>query len=956
MSQPRTRKILSLLPALLLTAVLVALGGLSILRKVETFQPIGFEAHRAPGAWVVDRVSSEATGLRSGDQIVLVDGGQLGAPSEVRERLVATEEVDLMVLRGGAMATFSYQRPALEFDWAYMVQVLLGLTYLLIGLFTLVRSQRQPGRLFFRWCLASAAVYLLTTPTVFDLLGKAIYVVDGWALLLLAPLTLHLFLVFPRPLTEARRLHRWLPFLYLPAAFLAAVQADQSFFAGRYISGPPSVEAAALQGRLEIYHLVAFVIASVLVLAFRLSAANEAAERRQLRWITLGVTGGYLPYILFNVVPTALAMPRPEWLELASVLPLALLPLTFAYAILRYKLWDLSIIVRDSIAYSLTLLMGVLGFALINLALRRGLPADLATARHLLSFVAGISIAGLMIPTRKGIGSSLERFQYRGRFEQRRALSGLGEQLLHERRLDPLCSKLLDQLEESLELVELNLFLTQHGALVPVRPRPELPAQLSFDDFGEDLWEREVESVAGAELSDGKPSPSQLLFIHGYRYAFPLTVRNHRVGVLLTSYKLGDIPLSSEDVDLVRQVANQAALALENAQLLEELHHRLDEVVRLESYNQGIIESSPAGIAVLGEDGRVSSCNLTFAALVGRERRAVRGRSVENLLPVELPPPGSGLKEELVTLPGGAERTLQFSVAELAALDSERQRILVVHDVSERVELERELKQKDRLASLGMLAAGVAHEVNTPITGISSYAQMLLEDTSPDDPRYAMLQKVERQTFRASRIVNSLLDFSRDRKAEVRMLDLRTVVRETFELLADRLREADVELELALPEEPIEVHGSDTELQQVFTNLGINAADAMSAREPGTARLTVTMDRSDRRARVCVADNGEGMMHEQLDKIFQPFFSTKLASGGTGLGLSISYEVVRRHGGELRVSSVPGEGSRFVVELPTGVSHHATASAGGDRLRADGSNVQHETSGGNETHGRDEVG
>jgi hypothetical protein len=950
MSQTSPRKIFSLLPALLLTALLVALGGLSILRKVETFQPIGFEAHRAPGSWVVDRVSGETTGLLAGDQIMLVDGEQLGAPQEVRTRLVATPEVDLMVLRGDAMAALTYQRPGIDLDLPYLVQVLLGLTYLLIGLFTLVRSRHQPGALFFLWCLASAAVYLLTTPTVFDAVGKTIFVADGWALLLLAPLTLHLFLAFPRPLGDARRLRRWLPFLYLPAAFLAVVQLDQNFFAGRFISGPPSVEAAALLGRLEIYHLVTFVIASLLVLAQRLSAASDAAERRQLRWITLGVAGGYLPYILFNVVPTALAMPRPEWLELASVVPLALLPLTFAYAILRYKLWDLSIIVRDSIAYSLTLLVGVLGFALINLALRRGLPADLTTARNLLSFIAGITIAGLMIPTRKGIGSSLERFQYRGRFEQRRALAGLGEQLLHERRLDPLCSKLLDQLEESLELTDLNLLLVQRGVLVPVRPRPELPAQLEFSDFGDALWERKVESVAGAELSDGRPSPSQLLFIHGYRYAFPLTVHHHRVGVLLTSYKIGDVPLSSEDVDLVRQVANQAALALENAQLLEELHHRLDEVVRLESYNQGIIESSPAGIAVLGEDGRVSSCNLTFAALVGRERRAVRGRSIHTLLPVTLPAAGSGLKEELVTLPGGAERTLQFSVADLAAIDSERQQILVIHDVSQRVAMERELKQKDRLASLGMLAAGVAHEVNTPITGISSYAQMLLEDTPRDDPRYAMLQKVERQTFRASRIVNSLLDFSRDRKAEVHALDLRAVVRETFELLADRLAEAGVELELNLPDEPVEVTGADSELQQVFTNLGINAADAMSSREPGTARLTVTMDRTAGLARVCVADNGEGMTREQLDKIFQPFFSTKLAAGGTGLGLSISYEVVRRHGGELRVTSVAGEGSRFVVELPS-----TTTSADGAEV-ADHSDIHHETSGGNETHGRDEGG
>ncbi len=916
MSRQRALKLGRWILPLLLTAVVVALGGLSILRKVESFQPLGFEARRAPGAWVIEGEPEAATGLRAGDQILLVDGAQVGVPAEVRERLIATPDVALVVLRDETMTTVTYRRPNLDLDWPYLVQVLLGLAYLLIGLFTLVRSRRRPGLLFFLWCVTSAAVYLLTKPQIFDRVGKAIFLADGWALVLLAPLTLHLFLVFPTVLGAGRKLRRFLPLLYLPAVFLAAVQIDQGLFAGRFFSGPPSTESLLLQGRLEIYHLVAFVLTSLLVLAYRLSGRLDVGQQRQLRWIAFGVAGGYLPYIVLNVVPTALSLPRFEVLELASVVPLALLPLTFGYAILRYKLWDLDIVVRDTIAYSLTLLIGVLGFALINLGLRRGVPQDLVTARHLLSFIAGLSIAGLLVPTRKTIASSLDRWQHRGHYEQRRSLLSFADQLLHERRLDPLCSTLLDRLEESLQLGDLNLYLSQGEVQVAVRPRVDLPARLSFDALGDEFWERDVEAVPSAELSSGKPSPVQRLFMAGYRYAFPLSVRSHRVGTLLVGYKQGVVPLSSEDVDLVRQVANQAALALENAQLLEELHQRLDEVVRLQQYNQGIIESSPAGIAVLGADDRVASCNLAFAALLARQRSQVRGQAIGDLLPVALPSPGSGLVEEQITLQEGQESSFQLSVAELGALDGERQRILMVHDVSERVELEKELKKKDRLASLGMLAAGVAHEVNTPITGISSYAQMLLEETPVDDPRHSLLRKVERQTFRASRIVNSLLDFSRDRREQVRTLDLRAVLRETFDLLADRIHESAVALELRLPEAEVPVEGSDTELQQVFTNLAVNALDAMDTLEPGAGQLSVTVEVSAQLAQVVVSDNGEGMSREQMEKIFQPFFSTKLASGGTGLGLSISYEVVRRHGGELKVSSVAGEGSRFVVELP----------------------------------------
>jgi signal transduction histidine kinase len=393
------------------------------------------------------------------------------------------------------------------------------------------------------------------------------------------------------------------------------------------------------------------------------------------------------------------------------------------------------------------------------------------------------------------------------------------------------------------------------------------------------------------------------------------------VGLLVCGYKLDEKPLNSEDLELMRQVLNQTALALENAQLLDELHQQLEEVLRLKQYSEGIIQSSPAGIAVLGrpeqaETGEprrvVLSANLAFAALVGRERRALLGEDVREVLPVDLPGPGQGMCEaRLCSGPGVPERYLQLSVAELGQGEA-RQSILMVQDVSERVRIERELKEKERLASLGMLAAGVAHEVNTPITGISSYAQMLLEETPEGDPRHDLLRKMERQTFRAARIVSSLLDFARNRKGEHRSVDLASVLATAVDELADKARERGVEIHWHLPAEELVVEGSETELTQVFVNLVGNAVDAMGG--GGDLTLGLAVDGSSVQA--SVEDTGTGIDPAALGKIFQPFFSTKLAQGGTGLGLSISYEIVRRHGGELTVSSRPGEGSRFVVELP----------------------------------------
>jgi hypothetical protein len=227
--------------------------------------------------------------------------------------------------------------------------------------------------------------------------------------------------------------------------------------------------------------------------------------------------------------------------------------------------------------------------------------------------------------------------------------------------------------------------------------------------------------------------------------------------------------------------------------------------------------------------------------------------------------------------------------------------------------MENALKEKDRLAALGVLAAGVAHEVNTPLTGISSYAQILLAETAPDDPRRALLEKVEKQTFRASRIVSNLLDFARRPGRERVPVELGPLLSETFELLRERLTTRSIHVELTLPESPLTVDGSPGELQQVFTNLVMNSIDALAPRGGGRIRLTAALAAG--QAVVEVEDDGPGIPADKLAAIFEPFVTTKQGNGGTGLGLSISRGIVEQHGGSISVENLAG-GCRFTVRLP----------------------------------------
>ncbi len=677
--------------------------------------------------------------------------------------------------------------------------------------------------------------------------------------------------------------------------------------------------------QLEVLLLVAFSLAAALTLMVRLNREQGIEQRQQNQWLLAGLLGGYVPFLLLYLIPWTLGWNWAQWTTLLGVVPLGLVPVAFAWAILKYKLWDLGVILRDSISYSLTALVGLLGFSLINLVIQREMAAELLVVRNLLAFGAGLAIAGVMVPTRSAIAAGLERLQYRGSFGSRRSLVGLGQQLLRERQLDQLFKTLTAGLRQGLEINRLALYLRQGEQLLPVGSSAGLPAALALNALGEELWQHENEGISAVELPEGDPSPSQLLFAAGFRYVFPLTVRQHQVGLAFLGYKAKQRPLSSEDVDLIRGLLNQAALAVENAQLLAEVHRQLAEVQELKEHNKGIIESSPAGLAVLDEAGNIVSANQAFGQIVGQTASSLIGRTLESVLPVRpLPPPGSGLFEVSFCDLRGAEHYLQLSHAgferrqgqeqELPAERAPEWRILVVQDVSEKTAMEMALKEKEQLASLGMLAAGVAHEVNTPITGISSYAQLLLADTQESDPHYSILQKMERQSFRAAQIVNNLLEFARNRRGEFEPVQLHSLLTECAQLLAVRAGHAKVEIDLDLAPETaaIKVAGRESELHQVFTNLLVNAIDAMK----GGGAVRVTTELAGQRMLVRIADTGPGIAPERLERVFQPFFSSKLDKGGTGLGLAITYNIVRRHGGEISVANnSPAKGCTFTVAL-----------------------------------------
>jgi two-component system, NtrC family, sensor kinase len=226
------------------------------------------------------------------------------------------------------------------------------------------------------------------------------------------------------------------------------------------------------------------------------------------------------------------------------------------------------------------------------------------------------------------------------------------------------------------------------------------------------------------------------------------------------------------------------------------------------------------------------------------------------------------------------------------------------------VRLERELQDKERLASLGLLAAGVAHEVNTPLTGISSYAQLLLAETSEDDPKYRLLKKMEQQTFRASNLVNNLLDLIANRPRSREIVSVDELVRNTVALHEELLHAKRIRVSCEVL--PVKVAGNFQDLQQVLTNILLNARDAVA----DGGNISIKVSEGDERVLIRIRDDGRGIPADIIGRIFDPLVTTKRGQGGTGLGLAISRRLIHACDGEITVESTQGHGSEFTVTLP----------------------------------------
>lgn len=336
------------------------------------------------------------------------------------------------------------------------------------------------------------------------------------------------------------------------------------------------------------------------------------------------------------------------------------------------------------------------------------------------------------------------------------------------------------------------------------------------------------------------------------------------------------------------------------------------------SFLRTLLDTMPTAINVVeAETRRVLSSNRAFLDLVGRE--------LDEVLGCVPPYPWWGPDEQRRDAPGGARygRTFVRSdgrevPVELVLHDirdaggAVGSHLAVISDLSERRRLERQLVQSGKLAAIGQLAAGVAHEINNPLFAILGLVEFVLADVEPGSKAHERLELVHRTALEIKEIVRALLDFARESSDEQRVVALDDVVRETVDLVRRTSANRGVEIVQEPADGPFLVHGSPNQLKQIFLNLLANARQAL----PDGGTVTLRLERDGDWVVATVRDTGPGVDPEALPRIFEPFFTTRRADGGTGLGLSVSLGIAEAHGGSLTAGEASGGGAAFTLTLP----------------------------------------
>ncbi|HEY7547388.1 MAG TPA: PAS domain S-box protein, partial [Blastocatellia bacterium] len=657
------------------------------------------------------------------------------------------------------------QSPIYDFDFKVarreqnrereLYMALIGLVYLAIGLFVLFKRSRAAFTYhFYAWFLVSFIVYFYSSTLEFSRLDKMVSLIDHSALALLAPLFLHFCANFPSGKGIFVQRPRLAAALYLPALGLIAGEVLYHYYP-RVFKGGSLVEVRNLLGKGGLFQYSIFFILGSALLIRTFIRSQKPLLRQQLKWIIWGLTFSVLPFAGLYIFPFVSQIKIDPVFEAFAYGPLILIPLSFGYSIVRYRLMDVDVIMRRSFVH----VLAIIAVAAIYMAVLLGAvdlvkfiwaEADLNYWGTKIVVVAVMLLVTMVFaPIKNKLQEWADRWFYGERYTLRTQLEEFGRTLAQTTALPRLLDSLVRRLSEVLPINKIAIFIedekSHSGFQLAYATGLEREAALPHNIkkiirvrsmgrgyvIAEDL-DASLDTAGLRQLSYYDDLTAAGRAEDELYYYVPCVVRDRMVAIIGVGRAQAGGLLTTDDIDLLKALSGYVAIAIDNSLLYRSEMEKADELARLKEFSENIIESVKVGILVVDFDGRITTWNSALEDIFSVRREQSLGRNVREVFDpdlIETIENATGregwalhtshhIYKYHATVEDGRKLTLNISLAPFeAARGVVTGAMIVIENATERAQLEQQLMQREKLSSIGLLAAGVAHEVNTPLTG-----------------------------------------------------------------------------------------------------------------------------------------------------------------------------------------------------------------------------------------------
>lgn len=846
------------------------MGFFSFQRKMESWTPLGFyieDKDKGPAIVQVEAGSkAEELGIKTKDIIIEVNGFQ-GNASFFKKILLSNKNGSkILILRGDKIFTFNYIPPEGKVDTDYLIFSFIGGVFFIIGLITYFRESNNLTLIFSYIMVFSFTLFAIVPSGKVNDLWRSLYAYKTFISFLIFPLLINFFIYFPRIISLKKIKFLWV--IYIPAVIISFLFIDGFLLSGKIFINE---ERIPLIFKIKFLYYFAYSTALILLFIFQWLRYKKPYQWKKWIWAISGILGCF-PYIFFEVIYKDLGLDSgiPLW---ALALFMVLLPLSFSTALSGWKLENLSVYFLNTFYFLLSLFFGLFLYIFLNTFILKIFQEKIKASQNFVLFLSGFIISLILYLSRKKLFLLLDKIFGTKRIEIQEKISQFLQEMAFYKNPEKLLLDLFAILKSLFSLNYVNFYYYKEG---------------KWDAFTKD--EIIPQSLEGEEISSIKP---------GFKI-FNLFIKNKKIGALILGEKEGDIPLSQWEISSIKNILTPLSFYFQNLTLLQELEKKYEELFYSQKFLETIFSFSPLGLLVLNYEGKIIKCNSS-----GKNILAID----EGINFFDIFPKMKNLIFEGQIINFGS-KTLLLTQALIPSKEKETNYIIFINDLTEKINLQEALKEKEKMAVMGQFASTIAHELNTPLTAISSYAQILINKFPEDSSEYKKFLYIHRESMQMSKLINSLLEFSKSGRINYQVCSIKETINNTLFILKPTLEEKNFKIEIKEYSDYM-IKTDPILLQQCLFNILKNSCEAVNYK----GNVSLYYNLKGEILEIFVEDDGPGIKDDIKDKVFEPFFSTKIGRG-TGLGLTITYAILKSMGGDLHFEKRKEKGTIVRLEIP----------------------------------------